>query len=171
MEYKRRRIRFLTGLLLLVFCALFLPLSAAAEEIEGTYTYITSGVEKEKRQKENTFYYRDSFFQILDSKPETLFSLDLQLIRYLAQKCGIKTEIRLTEDFLPGAGEQDFREVIHPKRANTILEDNNLRKPYFQVFSQKYGFLPNLSVIDLLFNEGPDAFSYLKPPTEGNDCI
>ena len=62
MEYKRRRIWFLTGLLLLVFCALFLPLSAAAEEIEGTYTYITSGVEKEKRQKENTFYYRDSFF-------------------------------------------------------------------------------------------------------------
>ena len=62
MDYKRRRIRFLTGLFLLVFCALFLPLSAAAEEIEGTYTYITSGVEKEKRQKENTFYYRDSFF-------------------------------------------------------------------------------------------------------------
>ena len=116
-------------------------------------------------------YYRDSFYQILDSKPETLFSLDLQLTRYLACKCGIKTEIHLTEDFLPGIQGQDFREVIHPKRPNTILEDNNLRKPYFQVFSQKYGFLPNLSVIDLLFNEGPDAFSYLKPPTEGNDCI
>ena len=116
-------------------------------------------------------YYRDSMFAILDSKPETLFNLDLELTRYLALKCGIKTDIRLSEDFLPGTPGQDFREVIHPKRANTILEDNNLKKPYFQVFAQKYGFLPNLSVIDLLFNEGPDAISYLEPPSEGNDCI
>ena len=116
-------------------------------------------------------YYRDSLYQILDSKPETLFELDLQLTKYLARKCGLKTEIRFTEDYLPGVPGQDFREVIHPKRPNPILEDNNLKKPYFQVFSQKYGFLPNLSVIDLLFNEGPDAFSYLKPPSEGNDSI
>ncbi|MBP5537427.1 MAG: WbqC family protein [Bacteroidales bacterium] len=116
-------------------------------------------------------YYRDSLYAILDSKPETLFGLDLELTRYLAQKCGIKTDIGLTQDFLPGTPGEDFREVIHPKSANTILEDNNLKKPYFQVFSQKYGFLPNLSVIDLLFNEGPDAFSYLKPPSEGNDSI
>ncbi|MBO7118262.1 MAG: WbqC family protein [Bacteroidales bacterium] len=116
-------------------------------------------------------YYRDSLYAILDSKPETLFGLDLELTRYLAQKCGIKTDIGFTQDFLPGTPGEDFREVIHPKRANTILEDNNLKKPYFQVFSQKYGFLPNLSVIDLLFNEGPDAISYLKPPSEGNDSI
>ena len=116
-------------------------------------------------------YYRDSLYAILDSKPETLWDLDLRLTRYLAQKCGIGTDIRLTKDFLPGEPGQDFREAIHPKRPNTILEENRLRKPYFQVFSQKYGFLPNLSVIDLLFNEGPDAYSYLKPPSEGNDRI
>lgn len=62
MEQKRRRIRFLAGIVLLVFCALFMPIRAFAEEIEGTYTYITSGIEKDKEQKENTFYYRDSFF-------------------------------------------------------------------------------------------------------------
>ena len=116
-------------------------------------------------------YYRDSLYSILDSRPETLFGLDLELTRYLALKCGIKTDIRFTRDFLPGVPGEDFREAIHPKRPNTILEDNNLKKPYFQVFSQKYGFLPNLSVIDLLFNEGPDSISYLKPPSEGYDCI
>ena len=116
-------------------------------------------------------YYRDQLYSILDSKPETLFSLDLELIRFLALKCGIKTDIRFTEDYLPGTPGEDFREIIHPKRANTILEDNNLKKPYFQVFSGKYGFLPNLSVIDLLFNEGPDSISYLKPQADSNNGI
>ena len=34
-------------------------------------------------------------------------------------------------------------------------------RPYYQVFSDKFGFIPGLSVLDLLFNEGPDAVSYL----------
>ena len=42
------------------------------------------------------------------------------------------------------------------------MKDLNLEKPYFQVFAQKYGFVPNLSIMDLLFNEGPDSISYLK---------
>ena len=43
-----------------------------------------------------------------------------------------------------------------------ILAGLGLEKPYFQVFARKYGFIPNLSIIDLLFNEGPDSISYLK---------
>ena len=57
---------------------------------------------------------------------------------------------------------EDLRDIIHPKRPNTILEDLSLKKPYFQVFARKYGFVPNLSIMDLLFNEGPDAILYLK---------
>jgi hypothetical protein len=56
----------------------------------------------------------------------------------------------------------DLREVIHPKRSNTILSDMDLEKPYFQVFSRKYGFKSDLSIMDLLFNEGPDSILYLK---------
>ena len=56
----------------------------------------------------------------------------------------------------------DYRELIHPKRPDKILKDLNLEKPYFQVFARKYGFVPNLSIMDLLFNEGPDSISYLK---------
>lgn len=59
---------------------------------------------------------------------------------------------------------RDLREGIHPKRPDTILEDLNLKKPYFQVFAQKHGFISNLSIMDLLFNEGPDSILYLKGP-------
>ena len=56
----------------------------------------------------------------------------------------------------------DLRERIHPKRPCGILSGLGLEKPYFQVFSGKYGFIPNLSIMDLLFNEGPDSILYLK---------
>ena len=56
----------------------------------------------------------------------------------------------------------DLREMIHPKRPDTILKDLALEKPYFQVFAQKHGFQSGLSIMDLLFNEGPDSILYLK---------
>ena len=59
---------------------------------------------------------------------------------------------------------RDYREILHPKRPDTVLKDLGLEKPYYQVFAQKYGFIPNLSIMDLLFNEGPDSILYLKVP-------
>lgn len=110
-------------------------------------------------------YYRDELFAILDSKPETLFELNMRILEFFLRKTGIRAEIRLTDHFSPrDSGEygEDLREVIHPKRPNTILEDMGLKKPYFQVFARKYGFKSNLSIMDLLFNEGPDSILYLK---------
>ena len=44
----------------------------------------------------------------------------------------------------------------------TVLEDLGLGKEYFQVFKQKWGFVEDLSIMDLLFNEGPSSIIYLK---------
>lgn len=110
-------------------------------------------------------HYRDSLFSLLETRPGTLFEFNLSILRYFLEKTGIQADIRFTEDFTPaGSGiyGEDLREVIHPKRTNSILKDLSLEKPYFQVFSRKYGFMPNLSIMDLLFNEGPDAILYLK---------
>ena len=108
-------------------------------------------------------YYKDELFAILDSKQERLFDLNLLIINFFLKKTGIAADIRLTEEFLPyGSAGDDLREVIHPKRPNRILRDLGLEKPYFQVFAQKYGFIPDLSIMDLLFNEGPDSIVYLK---------
>ena len=114
-------------------------------------------------------YYQDELFEILDSHPETLFELDLALIRFFIEKTGIKVDLRLTSSFsATGLVEdssvccEDLRETIHPKRPNNILASMDLEKPYFQVFARKYGFKSDLSIMDLLFNEGPDSILFLK---------
>ena len=107
-------------------------------------------------------YYKDELFAILDSHPETLFELDMRIIRFFLDKTGIAADLRLTDTFQPFSGVEDYREVLHPKRPNTVLKDLGLEKPYFQVFARKYGFTSDLSIMDLLFNEGPDSICYLK---------
>ena len=116
-------------------------------------------------------YYQDELFEILDSMPEKLLDLNMALLRFFVEKTGIKVDLRLTQEYssdgsvMTGSGLvmcEDLREKIHPKRPNTILQDLALEKPYFQVFAPKYGFKSDLSIMDLLFNEGPDSILYLK---------
>ena len=106
-------------------------------------------------------YYRDSLYEVMESGEESLFSYNLALIKYFLAKTGIACNIRLSEDFVTEAPD-DFRYAIDPKKPDTVLRDLGMEKPYFQVFSGKYGFRENLSVMDLLFNEGPDSLSWLK---------
>ena len=105
--------------------------------------------------------YRDGLFSILESRPETLWTLNLSLIRFLLDRLHLAVDLQPTTAYESG-GAEDFREVIHPKRPDTVLRDLALEKPYFQVFAGKYGFQSNLSAVDLLFNEGPDSILYLK---------
>ena len=54
----------------------------------------------------------------------------------------------------------DFREIIRPKHEG---EDPSFSpKPYYQVFQGKHGFLPNMSIVDLLFNMGPEGLLVLR---------
>ena len=107
-------------------------------------------------------YYKDELFAILEAGHERLFDLNLALIRFFIDKTGIKVDLRLTQDYEREPQMDDLREIIHPKRPNTILSDLDLEKPYFQVFAPKYGFQSDLSIMDLLFNEGPDSILFLK---------
>ena len=100
-------------------------------------------------------YYRDELFGILDRRRETLWEMNLDIIEFFCRKIGIAPEIRLTEDYAPVVDE-DCRESLSPKRPclGTV-------RPYWQVFREKFGFVPGLSVMDLLFNEGPESLAYL----------
>ena len=107
-------------------------------------------------------YYRDSLFNILESRPEKLFDLNIRLIHYFLGKIGISADIDFTTEYeRPGETAPDIRDLrglIHPKRPSILKTE----KPYWQVFAAKYVFKSDLSVMDLLFNEGPDSISYLK---------
>ena len=117
-------------------------------------------------------YYQDELFAILESRPERLLDLNTQLLRFFIDKTGLEVDLRMTSEFSREGTQigsdgtllacEDLRETIHPKRPNTILQDLKLEKPYFQVFSRKHGFQSDLSIMDLLFNEGPDSILYLK---------
>lgn len=111
-------------------------------------------------------YYQDELFTILDSRPELMLDFNTQILRFFLRKTGISADIRFTSEWeavsIEGHKVTDLREAIHPKRPNSILKDLGVEKPYWQVFSPKYGFIPGLSIMDLLFNEGPDSICYLK---------
>ncbi len=104
-------------------------------------------------------YYKDGLFGILERGIPTLWDLDLTLIRQIALWLGLPLHFRPTESFVADAPD-DLR-GIHPKHPCPGAPD--MGKPYYQVFAQKYGFQKDLSILDLLFCEGPEATSYLLP--------
>jgi hypothetical protein len=111
-------------------------------------------------------YYQDDIFNVLESGEEYLFDMNCRLMDVLMDNLGIAPEISLTDEYVPASLLEsdvlDYRESIHPKKVSPIFGKEIEEKPYYQVFSQKYGFISGLSILDLLFNEGPEACRYLK---------
>ena len=71
-----------------------------------------------------------------------------------------KSEANISQISFISAGQNiDFRSAIRPK--NPLPDPDFEPKPYYQVYQQKHGFLPNLSILDLLFNMGPESIFYL----------
>jgi len=117
----------------------------------------------------NTAYRSAAFFEFYFDELERFFTqgfeniLDLnkELLNSLLELLGIERSIGQTEYFMkeyPGA--DDFRYTIKPKNQEDFPDFNT--PEYFQVFSPKYGFLKDLSILDLIFNMGPEAYNYLE---------
>ena len=107
-------------------------------------------------------YYQDDVFAILDSRPQTLFELNTALTVKLLELLGLRCRVSFSGGYIQEYGPDvlDLREAIHPKKAVPEMFRNRF-KPYYQVFYEKFGFIPGLSALDLLFNEGPNALSFL----------
>lgn len=109
-------------------------------------------------------FYRDGVEKFFLKKEVFLFDLDLAILQWLKKTLGFKAEITVWEEqpgeavFGPAA---DLRDKWLPKNFQQP-ELQNFTHPYFQVFEERVGFQPNLSILDLLFNEGPNAATLLQ---------
>ncbi len=102
-------------------------------------------------------YYEDDFARFYEQRHDFLLDFNIEQLQLLLKCMKINRSVAFTETYISPVEPLDYREVIHPKKPS-LLEHP---KPYYQVFEEKHGFLPDLSVVDLLFNQGPQSKSYL----------
>lgn len=103
-------------------------------------------------------YYADDFIPFYEQKWTFLADYNEALLQLICQLLDIHPKIQRTATYcttLP-AQTEDLREQIHPRKTPLFHT-----KPYYQVFSQKTGFCTDLSIVDLLFNMGPEAVLYI----------
>lgn len=102
-------------------------------------------------------YYKDDIEKIILSHQDSLLEMNHLLMTTLLKQLKIDCEITYTNDFIPERGGNDYRFSITPKKPASPT----LFPPYCQVFDSQMSFLPNMSILDLLFNVGPDSKRYL----------
>jgi hypothetical protein len=102
-------------------------------------------------------YFEDDFRPLFEKKQEFILDLNLQIFELINSSLGIKIEAQKTTEFFHDSlNYDDFRSLVNGKKDVTQIEE------YTQVFNEKHGFINNLSILDLLFNEGRYAVDYLK---------
>lgn len=102
-------------------------------------------------------YYEDDFARFYEDKTTYLFDYNEQLLRMLLNMAKLKVDLKFTESYEPVYSDRtDYRLAFSAKKEPAFEQ-----KPYFQVFEERKGFLKNLSIVDLLFNQGPQTINYL----------
>ncbi|TAK44843.1 MAG: hypothetical protein EPO28_04380 [Saprospiraceae bacterium] len=107
-------------------------------------------------------HYSPGLILLFKKKYDLLWDWNFDLLTLLNHFIGLRPEIRFTVKWSPTApkGVVDLRDAIHPKikRHDALFMD----VPYAQVFEDRNGFLPNLSILDLLFCCGPESGNVLR---------
>lgn len=110
-------------------------------------------------------YYQDDIRPFFEKKYEFLFDFNMETTEKMIELLDIRPKISITEAYIQSKELEeedeikDFRDAIRPKKPLPDAEFAPQR--YYQVYEQKHGFQPNMSILDLLFNEGNEAIFYL----------
>jgi hypothetical protein len=106
-------------------------------------------------------YYEDELKPIFEKRYTHLLDLNFDTIQILNECLQLDVNTSQTQEYQSTIGEvQDFRKLVNVKKEPDYGLDT-----YTQVFEAKHGFIPNLSILDLLFNEGTNALTYLEQQT------
>jgi len=99
-------------------------------------------------------YFKDDLEFFYQRKYDNLFEFNFQMLIKVLSLAGIRKTISFTEKFEKSPENvNDFRYLISPKIPPTQFNF----KPYYQSFSEKHGYIPGLSILDVLFNMGPET--------------
>jgi len=142
------------------------PMPITGVEIDYTYSWQRihlKSIESAYRLSPFYEYYADELIALYKIETPLLPDWNMMLLETVLTLLGIglKPEESKSWEFLP-AGCADFRKSIHPKERLMLPDRQFDPVSYPQVFRERYGFIPNLSIIDLLFNEGPESVSVLR---------
>jgi hypothetical protein len=107
-------------------------------------------------------FYMDAFEPFFEKKTEFLADLDLQVTKTLCSCLEIEVHFGFTDGFGTVPANIDWRDGIHPKKRMQKHDPNFIAPEYHQVFADKHGLQKNLSILDLIFNCGPESKSILR---------
>lgn len=102
-------------------------------------------------------YYEDDFHQFYDRQHSFLLDFNVAQLELLLKCLKLNRSISLTASYEPSEVVTDYRTAIHPKKESLWTS----QPPYYQVFEERHGFIPDLSIVDLLFNQGPQTKNFL----------
>ena len=102
-------------------------------------------------------FFEDDLAPLFEKEQTFLLDFNYQCFEVICECLQFSPNYTKTKEFFKEPTQTDLRYTIDAKRALNVELD-----PYFQVFEDKKGFIPNLSILDLLFNEGSNALTYLE---------
>ena len=110
-------------------------------------------------------YYIDDLLAVYDAHTETLFDLNEALRRRICALIGFEPNVEYSHEYAAPAADTpvcDLREALHPKRPLHVALPRFRALPYWQVHRAAQPFMANLSIVDLLFNMGPESLLVLR---------
>ena len=105
-------------------------------------------------------YYADDFAHFYEERDGFLMDFNLRLHGVISELLGLDREVRIIDNSNKATEFIDLRHIAEPKALTEI--EGYTAQPYYQVFAQRNGFIPNLSILDLLFNMGPEGLIVLR---------
>ena len=105
-------------------------------------------------------YYADDFAHFYEERDGFLMDFNLRLHAVISELIGLEKGVKIIDNTCNAGDFNDLRFIAEPKALTDIA--NYTAQPYYQVFAGRNGFIPNLSIVDLLFNMGPEGLIILR---------